>query len=245
MSSEEHYQEYVRDYQTRSAFEDQFFEEIRDRHKVMLEYIRRVYLPDGDQRLLDFCCANGTFLGHVKPAFPSLRLTGLDLGEELIIAARNNERLSGVQFHCADVLEMQFEEPFDIITGNNALSFFDQAQYETAVGRVWRSLRPGGFLFLSDLYHPFDHELMIVERNSWYPGELVSFHRSFGYVRRVFETLGARDISFRPFVMSKDLPCADNSSRVSHTVRTADGGRLDMRGGLLQPFCHFSAQKPT
>jgi len=245
MSSDDSYQEYVLDYQTHVAFEDQFFEEPRDRHKVMLDLVGEVVRDGSPSRLLDVCCSKGIFLAHVRRLYPELSLLGVDLGEELIAEAQKNPSLAGIDFQHADLLSMSFDEPFDIVTGNNALMFFDDAQYERAVSNIWDSLSPGGSFFTSDLYHPFDQDLKIVERNNWYPGELVTYHRSYAYVRRVFEGLGADRIDFRPFGMTKDLPRNDYGSLVSYTIGTEGGERLDMRGILLQPFCHFSAHKPA
>ncbi len=244
MSAKPSYQHYVDQHTARKDFNEQFFNEVRDRDKIMLANVEEEVGRNGAKRLLDVCCSTGILLHHLNNRFPQLDLAGLDLGKDLIETARANPNLAGIDFIVGDLLEMAHDEPFDIVTSNNALMFFDDAEYTRSIERIGAAIKPGGALLACDFFHPFDHDLKIVETNEWAEGEFITYHRSMTTAERVLSENGFVDIEFAPFSMQKDLVAEDPYlSSTSYTLRLDDGERLSMRGIILQPFCHLKARK--
>jgi len=238
------YEVYVREYQKRKDFNAQFFEDVRDRDKVMLELLAEHLSDRTTGRLLDVCCGTGVFLHHVKTRFPHLDLHGMDLGKKAIEEASENPLLQGISFEVADLLNYSPAEQFDIVTANNALMFFSESEYIKSVQQIAGALRPGGALIVCDLHGKHPQDLQIVEKNEWFDGTLVTYHRSQQSARAILQDSGFGDIQFFPFQMTKDLPHPEGlSTAVSYTLSTSDDSRLSMRGDLLQPFCHVTAVK--
>ncbi len=108
----------------------------------------------GDEEALDL----GTAAGHTALAFaPRVRrVTGVDLTEEMLAAARglaDARGIGNVRFVHADVADLPFERgSFDLVTSR--FSAHHYAQPRQVVYEVARVLRPGGRFLLADTIAP-------------------------------------------------------------------------------------------
>jgi SAM-dependent methyltransferase len=116
--------------------------------------------------ILDLGCGPGLYAE--KLASRGHRVTGVDFSQNSIayamdIAARNN---SGVEYHCADYLDLAFEERFDLAT-LIYLDFCVLKPWERGrvLDNVRRSLKPGG-LFIFDVINGNNIEDKIL-KPSW------------------------------------------------------------------------------
>jgi SAM-dependent methyltransferase len=93
--------------------------------------------------LLDLGCGTGEHLGLLAKA--GIRCTGIDISEEMILAAR--KRLpDGIDLYRSDMQEISFKNAFDAIVclfGSFNYLIFD-ADIEAMLGRVRAALKPGG-----------------------------------------------------------------------------------------------------
>lgn len=96
------------------------------------------------QAVLDLGCGTGRFS---IPLARTARVTGLDLTEEMLDAARSkakNEGLS-VAFEQGDMAELPFaDESFDVVVSMLALMHVPEAQRGQVFAEISRVLRPGG-----------------------------------------------------------------------------------------------------
>jgi SAM-dependent methyltransferase len=110
------------------------------------EIVERVAPRDRPPRILDIGCAFGAFLSELDPSW---RRWGMDVSQFAI--DRASERLPDATFAVADITEIPFPGPFDIITS------FDVIEHVPSLERAGESIRsklaPGGsFLFVVPVY---------------------------------------------------------------------------------------------
>jgi SAM-dependent methyltransferase len=83
------YDEYVKDEKFLTFYNDyqkRYASEIAERDKAMLRLIAEK--TSGNGTLLDIGCSTGNLLLHIKRAFPGMKLTGGELAESSLTAAR-------------------------------------------------------------------------------------------------------------------------------------------------------------
>jgi ubiquinone/menaquinone biosynthesis C-methylase UbiE len=107
--------------------------------------------------LLDVACGTGRFARFVKEAFPRLAVTGSDLSEAYIEAARRHVRPYKAEFRPAAAEALPFADAsFDIVT---SIYLFHEVppMIRRAISREFaRVLKPGGLLVFMDSLQPGD-----------------------------------------------------------------------------------------
>lgn len=227
-----------------------FAEEPRESDKVLLALIAKALRDLGTApektHLLDAGCSTSSFLAHVKAMFPGLRLSGIDIAPTVIEANRKDPKLAGIEFSEVDMTTMWFEKPFDIIVCNRSMMFFSTPVFDTVVRNIAKALRPGGRWIMLDYMNPFEQELIIDDFNVWYPEGNRLHMRSYKTFRRSLKEAGFAEPQFTPFEIPIDMPLHPDPAQVyTHTVKTAEGKRLQFRGGIYQPWCYLEATVPA
>jgi SAM-dependent methyltransferase len=238
------YDEYVKDEKFLTFYNDyqkRYASEIAERDKAMLRLIAEK--TSGNGTLLDIGCSTGNLLLHIKRAFPGMKLTGGELAESSLTAARANPDLAGVEFRIMDMLDIPGQ--YDCITANAVAVYFEWHEYEQALQSIAHAITPGGVYMAFEWLHPYNQELCIVEKCQSHPDGLKYWYRPYGRVSRILHDAGMEDIDFRPFFMPFDIPEPKDKSgdKVTYTVKLENGNRVSMRGSLHQPWCHLVAQK--
>ncbi|MEA2277259.1 MAG: hypothetical protein QOI62_3028 [Solirubrobacteraceae bacterium] len=106
----------------------------------------------GGGRILDAGCMLGGGLATFAEAFPEAELVGIDAVQRFIDGA--GSRLgSRATVRRMDVREMPYEDEFDLVWCNIALSHTWGADPEV-IEALKRALKPGGWLVVSDVPHP-------------------------------------------------------------------------------------------
>jgi SAM-dependent methyltransferase len=228
-----------REYQRRYA------ERIRESDKLVIDLVRSKVGDGVGKTLVDVGCSTGNLLLHLKRLIPALSLHGIDMVASIIEENRQNPSLDGIKFSGMDMLAVPPDfGRFDITVANAALMFFTPEQFELAIAALARMTRPGGFLIVFDLFHPFDEAITIMETSHEHPRGLTFSFRSQRLVSGALEKASMLDAEFRMFHMPFDLPrSSDASDLTSYTVTTIEGDRLSFRGALYQPWCHLVARK--
>lgn len=241
MSSYDHY---VKDEQFLSSYNDyqkRYASQIAERDKVMLKLIAAATAGQ-PASLLDIGCSTGNLLLHTKRFFPNLMLTGGELAESSLEAARANPELEGVTFSTMDMLKIPGR--YDVVTANAVAVYFDYDEYETAIRSVANALNPGGTYIAFEWLHEYHHDITIVETTIGHPEGLKIHFRPYEKVREIMLRAGFNNVQFLPFEIPIDLPYDPNEPDVvTFTKKDESGRRLQFRGALYQPWCHMVATK--
>jgi trans-aconitate 2-methyltransferase len=101
----------------------------------------------GDENVLDAGCGTGRLTRDLLEALPRGRVVALDVSQNMLDAARaylTPDFGDRVEFLACDLLQMPFEEKFDGIF--STASFHWVRDHEALFQRLYRALRPGGWL---------------------------------------------------------------------------------------------------
>jgi SAM-dependent methyltransferase len=181
-------------------------------HRVLAKMLRP------GMKVLDVGCGTGAITAGIARAVgPSGRALGVDRDESLLeIAWRNDE---GAQFVARDLLTLDFDAEFDIVTAARVLQWIsDPAR---AVERMVAAVKPGGRVVVLDYNH---------DRNSWSPDPPPEFQRFYAaflewrasngwnnamadHLPALFEAAGLADI--------ESIPCDEVVERGGPDVWTA------------------------
>lgn len=117
----------------------------RHDYRFSLEELAR--LKPGE--LIDIGCGPGAFLCEVEKRFPEIRLSALDLSEEMIGVTRRRLRETAA-CTVGDAEHMPLASgQYDAVTCNMSIHHYPHPQ--DAVNEMYRILRPGGALLLNDM----------------------------------------------------------------------------------------------
>jgi ubiquinone/menaquinone biosynthesis C-methylase UbiE len=105
-------------------------------------------------RVLDIGCGTGTqAIAAWHRAQPAGSVTGVDISEKMLAAARRKTRRAGldIDFHRADAAQLPFEDDrFDIVTITTVMHMIPQSRRRLCLREAARVLRRGGRLLLID-----------------------------------------------------------------------------------------------
>ena len=128
--------------------------EAKSAHELAQKYLR-----SGGNSLLDVACGTGIHTNYFREHY---QVEGLDLDDRMLDAAR--EKMPGVPFHCADMVDFSLPRQFDVIT-----CMFSSIGYVKTVPRLNQALanmekhlKPGGVLVVEPWFTPDD----------WHPGKV-------------------------------------------------------------------------
>jgi SAM-dependent methyltransferase len=108
--------------------------------------VERAAPRDHTPRILDIGCAFGGFLSELNPAW---QRCGIDVSQFAI--DRAIERVPGASFAQADIREIPFSGPFDIVTAFDVIEHVPSL--DAAASSIRSKLNPGGaFLFVVPVY---------------------------------------------------------------------------------------------
>ena len=168
-------------------------------------------------RVLDFGCATGALLGYLHRRFMNLKMTGIDVSEELIKIAR--EKVPTAEFMVGGVEQFSLLErqKFDVALCFGVLGIFDEDEARGALKHLVRSVRPGGSVFVFSQFNEFDVDVIVRHRlthpdvkwNEWGRGWNIYSYQTVG------NWLNDIDCRYRfiDFQMPFELPPQDNPVR--------------------------------
>lgn len=114
------------------------------------------FIPEKNGTILDVACGKGATTRHLLRYWPAEAVTGINLSDRQLAAAR--EKAPGVSFLHMDATDLEFpDESFDAVMCVEAAFHFETR--EIFLEEAHRVLRPGGRLVLADiLFRRFAHE---------------------------------------------------------------------------------------
>lgn len=133
-------------------------------YPCVIEEARRAMEGIPVPSVLDVGCGTGMLSERLLSAFPSCRLTGVDLSPAMVERAR--ARLTGrAEVREADAERLPFHDgAFDLVVCND--SFHHYPDPDRAAFQMWRVLRKGGALVLGDVWQPAPARAVM---NAWMP----------------------------------------------------------------------------
>jgi ubiquinone/menaquinone biosynthesis C-methylase UbiE len=122
-------------------------------HAYILEHGRLAgVLSERRERcLLDVGCGGGQSAFRLKELYPHLHITGIDLSDDMITAARKRALQKGlaIQFKIADAQALPFPDAsFDIVFSFGSAKHWPDPL--RGLGECWRVLAPAGELLVAD-----------------------------------------------------------------------------------------------
>lgn len=99
----------------------------------------------GDERILDLGCGTGGVTRALADRVPRGFVLGIDNSPSMLAVARAHAR-ANLEFALLDITALPFEAEFEVIFSNATLHWI--ADHEQLVRKLYRALRPGGFLRL-------------------------------------------------------------------------------------------------
>ena len=140
----------------RKGFEESFAKgSFYDRQTQDREHLEKIlsFLPiRPGMRILDLGTGSGYLAFAVAKRFPETLVTGLDIVREALAADQKRaetEGLANLNFIVYDGMEFPFTDAsFDLVVSRYALHHFPVIK--RSVKEIFRSLRTGGYFFLSD-----------------------------------------------------------------------------------------------
>lgn len=120
--------------------------------------------------VLDVGCGTGAITaGIAKAVGPGGRVVGADRDESLLQLAREQHRdLENLRFESRDVLALDYEQCFDVVTSARAVQWMTDPA--AAIACMKRAARPSGYIVALD-YN--------LDNNSWEPEPPSSFRRFY------------------------------------------------------------------
>jgi trans-aconitate methyltransferase/GNAT superfamily N-acetyltransferase len=96
-------------------------------------------------RIADLGTGDGVLAYALKRAYPNAYVLGVDKDAEILEEAA---RLwQGVEFLCRDILQLEFQEAFDLVVSSNTFHWLGK-DWHKGVQKVWEMLEEGGWFFL-------------------------------------------------------------------------------------------------
>ena len=133
--------------QIRSMEEESFW--FRARNRIIQRAVSRHLHGQGE--FLEVGCGTGFVLEGLRSRFPGLQLAGSELSiRGLLLAAA---RVNGVELLQMDARSIPYVSHFDGIGIFDVIEHIEEDQ--AVLSELFRSLRPGGILFITVPQHPF------------------------------------------------------------------------------------------
>jgi len=140
-----------------------------------------------EESILDIGCGEGTVTRHIAEQVPEGRVVGIDISEEMISLAKQEQQLSNLRFECQGAESFALNETFDRVVSFNALHWVrDHSALLTQVKKV---LRPGGTLHFLMVSGGDERIGEVFEREPW-KSEMQSLEeRFFNYTAADYHAL--------------------------------------------------------
>lgn len=106
---------------------------------------------ENPKKILDAGCGTGQLLLKLAETWPTAKLTGLDLSEDMLAKAREKDYPDKLpEFHCASVYEIPMKDKsVDLIT--NTISSHFYLELGDALDEFYRVLKPRGKLVMANV----------------------------------------------------------------------------------------------
>ena len=112
-----------------------------------------------DPAVLDLGCGTGLELGYYFESVPGAKVTGIDLAEGMLDVLRKKFPDRALTLIAGSYFDVPFgEDIFDAAVSVESLHHFTKEEKIPLYEKVWKALKPEGFLILTDYFAASDEE---------------------------------------------------------------------------------------
>ncbi len=202
-------------------------------------------------KILDMACGAGANTLYMANRFKDSQFVGLDVNEELIICGNNQIEKNSFYGNCRLYKGDWFNPDnkwigvFDGIISFQTLFMFPE--YKEAL-KMLTKLQPK-WIGLSSLFYEGKIEYTNKFRNYYRPSECKEYTDTYYNIHSIplfkeyMNTLGYSRFEYIPFDIDIDLPKIDSLDIGTYTIKTEDGKRIQVSGGLMMPWYFVIAYK--
>lgn len=109
--------------------------------------------------ILDLGCGTGLELGYYFETVPTAQITGIDLAPGMLDALRKKFPDKSLTLIAGSYFDVPLEEcAFDAAVSVESLHHFTKEEKIPLYRKVWKALKPGGFLILTDYFAASDED---------------------------------------------------------------------------------------
>lgn len=104
------------------------------------------------ERILDLGAGTGLELIPLFEKFPSIKVTVIDISDNMLNELKKRDFTSKVEFVCGDFFTVDFGNDYDAIISSAALHHFNEQDKKILYTKIYESLRDGGQFINSDRF---------------------------------------------------------------------------------------------
>ena len=214
--------------------------------KDVIEMIKKVAITDTEMIISDYGCAAGEFPYALRDEFPTAKIEGYDLLENLIEKARLE--VPDVDFFVGSITDQSLCEKnhSNVTLCIGVLSIFDA--FEPIISNLLHWTKPGGHVFLQGLFNDFPIDVNIkYNLSANYGNSELEAGWNFFSKESVARWLGTQsevaNFEFIDFQIELDLEPQSDPVR-SWTIKDEHGRRILTNGlCIMQPHSILHIQK--
>lgn len=210
-------------------------------------FLKRV----GQSKVLDMACGGGANTLYMGNRYENIQFVGMDIEQEYI--DYDNEMLGehskygNCEFRIGDWfnIDPKWINVFEgIVSFQSVLMFPD---YREALSKL-AALQPDWIAF-SSLFYEGDIEYVNKFRNYYRPSNGKEYTECYYNIhstircKEFMKELGYCNFEYMPFEIDIDIPRTDSKDIGTYTVKTEEGKRIQISGGLMMPWYFVVAYK--
>lgn len=132
--------------QKQKTFFNEKIDSYDDVHSTYMETKKTLAdnLDKNVQKVLDLGAGTGLELIHLFELYPNVKVTVIDITENMLAELKKRSFSSHVTAICGDFFEVEFGEDYDAVISTSALHHFKQEEKETLYKKVYNCLKENG-----------------------------------------------------------------------------------------------------
>lgn len=210
-----------------------------------------IFMGGGQNRVLDMACGAGANMLYMGNRHENIQFVGMDIDQEYINYANqvvdDYSKYNNCKFYIGDWFNV---DPKWINTFNGVISFQTVlmfSDYREALSKL-AALHPDWIAF-SSLFYEGDIEYVNKFRNYYRPSDGKEYTECYYNIhstircREFMKELGYCNFEYMPFEIDIDIPRTDSKDIGTYTVKTEEGKRIQISGGLMMPWYFVIAYK--
>lgn len=205
----------------------------------------------GKNKILDMACGGGANTLYMSNRYKNIQFVGMDIEQEYIDYANGmlgeHSKYGNCEFCIGDWfnVDCKWVNAFDgVISFQSVLMFPD---YREALSKLV-ALQPDWIAF-SSLFYEGDIEYVNMFRNYYRPTNGKEYTECYYNIhstircKEFMKELGYINFVYMPFEIDIDIPRGESRDIGTYTVKTEDGKRIQISGGMMMPWYFAVAYK--
>ena len=203
-----------------------------ERYDFMYNIMQKEITSQSSLSFLDIGCGDSSFLYYMRKKHPDFNYTGLEISQDLIDIAKNEEVLKSVELIQGDARDFEADKQYDMVLLSGVLSIFDDI--EPPLVNMCKHLKKGGMGYIFGGFCSEDIDVMVRYRNNVKNSDLWESGWNMYSLDTTKRALAeyAEEINATKFQISIDLEEKSDPVR-TFTLTTKEKGRIVVTGGNI------------